>query len=65
VGATFLADGSRRQRWLFEQSRRRGMNGPCCTAAELRGWLADAGVADPEVTPDRGFAIFRGRKRSG
>lgn len=62
VGTTFLGDGTRRQRALFELGRRRGLNGPGLRACELRDWLTDAGIADADVTPERGFAVFRGRK---
>lgn len=62
IGSTFLAAGSRRQRLLLGQGERTGVNGALCTPAELRGWLADAGVEDVVVTPERGFAVFRGRR---
>jgi ubiquinone/menaquinone biosynthesis C-methylase UbiE len=65
VGATFLADGSRRQRLLLGRGERTGQNGPLRGREELRGWLRDAGVEDVEIGPQRGFAVFRGRRRAG
>jgi SAM-dependent methyltransferase len=65
VGTTFLSEGSRRQRRLFELGWRRGLNGPCGTAAELRGWLEAAGIEQPSIAPERGVAVVRGRKRAG
>jgi SAM-dependent methyltransferase len=62
VGATFLLDGSRRQRLLLGHGVRSDRNGPLCTAAELRGWLQQAGVVDVAVAPEHGFAIFGGRR---
>ena len=62
VGSTFLAAGSWRQRKLLGHGEDTGVNGVLCTSAELRGWLADAGIEDVTVSPDRGFAIFRGRR---
>jgi ubiquinone/menaquinone biosynthesis C-methylase UbiE len=55
IGTTFVAQGSRRQRLLLGQ-------GPA--AGELRSWLEDAGVESVVVEPERGFALFRGRKRT-
>lgn len=63
VGSTFLADGSRRQRALLGHGERTDRNGPLAPAAELRRQLLDAGVEDVEIAPERGFAIFRGRRR--
>lgn len=62
VGSTFLAEGSWRQRALLGHGEDTGVNGTLCTSAELRGWLADAGIEDATVTPERGFAVFRGRR---
>jgi len=61
-GATFVAEGSRRQRLLLGHGARTGQNGPLIAAGELRRMLADAGIADVEIAPERGFAIFRGRR---
>lgn len=63
IGTTFLSEGPLRQRVLFGLGRLSGVNGPCGTSRELRGWLEDAGVDDVEVSPDAGFALFRGRRR--
>jgi len=62
LGSTFLAEGARRQRALLGHGARSGQNGPLAAAAELRGWLADAGIDDVAVGPERGFAIFSGRR---
>lgn len=62
LGSTFLADGSRRQRALLGHGERTAQNGALVPAAELRGWLLDAGIEDVAVAPERGFAIFRGRR---
>jgi ubiquinone/menaquinone biosynthesis C-methylase UbiE len=61
VGTTFLAEGSRRQRALFELDRRSGNPTPP-RRDDLRDWLHDAGIADVVIEPERGFAMFRGRK---
>jgi ubiquinone/menaquinone biosynthesis C-methylase UbiE len=61
-GATFVAEGSRRQRLLLGHGVRTGQNGPLIAAAELRRMLGDAGICDVELAPERGFAIFRGRR---
>jgi SAM-dependent methyltransferase len=62
LGATFVAEGSRRQRALLGHGVRTGQNGPLVAAAELRRVLEDAGIADVEIAPERGLAIFRGRR---
>jgi SAM-dependent methyltransferase len=64
LGATFVAEGTRRQRMLLGHGVRTGQNGPLVSAAELRGMLEDAGIAELEIAPERGLAIFRGRRRS-
>ena len=61
-GATFVAEGSRRQRLLLGHGVRTGQNGPLVSVRELRAMLADAGVAELEIAPERGLAIFRGRR---
>ncbi len=63
VGTTFLAEASRRQQALFELERRRGNPTPPCRD-DLRHWLNEAGIADVVIEPERGFAVFRGRKRA-
>ncbi len=62
VGSTFLAEGSRRQRFLLGQGERTGGNGTLGSARELRAWLEDGGLADVTVERERGFTIFRGRR---
>jgi hypothetical protein len=63
VGTTFLAEGSRRQRALFELDRRSGNPTPP-RRENLRDWLGKAGVVEVVIEPERGFAVFRGRKRA-
>lgn len=61
VGTTFLLAGSRRQRRLFEIGHRRGHALPP-NGRDLRRWLDDSGIEAATITPDRGFAVFAGRK---
>ena len=61
-GATFVAEGGRRQQLLLGHGVRAGHNGPLVPAAELRRTLEDAGIVDVEIAPERGLAIFRGRR---
>ena len=63
VGTTFLAEGSRRQRALFELDRRSGNPTPP-RREDLRNWLHEAGIADAVIKPDRGFGVFRGHKNT-
>jgi ubiquinone/menaquinone biosynthesis C-methylase UbiE len=63
VGTTFLAEGSRRQRALFELDRRGGNPTPP-RREDLRYWLDKAGIGDVTIEPERGFAVFRGHKRA-
>ncbi len=62
VGSTFLAEGSRRQRRLLGHGQDTGVNGVCPPSEDLRRWLLDAGIAAPTVAPERGFAVFAGRR---
>jgi ubiquinone/menaquinone biosynthesis C-methylase UbiE len=62
VGTTLLAQGSWRQRTLFEIGRRRGYGVPP-SGEDLRRWLEVAGMAEPVIQPERGFAVFLARKR--
>lgn len=62
IGSTFLAEGSRRQRMLLGHGERSGRTGPLWSAAELRAQLATAGVEDVSLAPERGLAVFRGRR---
>jgi ubiquinone/menaquinone biosynthesis C-methylase UbiE len=61
VGTTFLAEGSRRQQALFELDRRGGNPSPP-RREDLRDWLDKAGIVEVAIEPERGFAVFRGRK---
>lgn len=63
VGTTFLADGGRRQQLMFGLGSRTGHVAPTASAEDLERWLADAGFEQVKVSPRRGFAHFRGRKR--
>jgi SAM-dependent methyltransferase len=62
IGSTFLADGARRQRLLLGHGERSGGNGALGTRDELHGWLSTAGLHDVAVAPERGFAVFSGRR---
>jgi ubiquinone/menaquinone biosynthesis C-methylase UbiE len=63
IGTTFLAEGSRRQQALFELERRRGNPTPP-RRDDLYHWLHEAGITDVTIEPERGFAVFRGKKRT-
>lgn len=63
IGTTFLREGSRRQRTLFAIGHRQGHALPP-RAADLEGWLREAGIEQAELRPRAGFALFGGRKRS-
>jgi ubiquinone/menaquinone biosynthesis C-methylase UbiE len=62
IGTTFLAEGSRRAQRLFESGSRRGHPVPP-SRENLGRWLASAGIAEPAIGPQLGFAVFSGRKR--
>jgi hypothetical protein len=49
-------------RLLLGHGERSGRNGSLVGAAELRGMLEAAGIADIEIAPERGLAMFRGRR---
>ena len=61
VGSAFVADGTRRQRFLFRQGEKRGSVPPLLPSAELASGLRDAGLIDVTVE-GRGFVVFRARK---
>jgi ubiquinone/menaquinone biosynthesis C-methylase UbiE len=63
VGTTFLSEGSRRQRALFELDRRHGNPTPP-RRNDLLDWLHKAGINEATIEPERGFGVFRGRKRA-
>ncbi len=54
LGSTFLAQGSRRQRLLLGN----GDFGSTGSAADLRQWLRDAGLADMSIDREDGLAVF-------
>ena len=61
VGTTFLAGESKRAQRLFELGSRSGH--PLPPAREdLLGWLESAGLAEPTIGPQPGFAAFSARK---
>jgi SAM-dependent methyltransferase len=64
IGTTFVAEGSRRQRALFAIGGRSGHPVPPPFRA-LRDRLHDAGIAELEIEPTHGFAVFRGRRSMG
>jgi SAM-dependent methyltransferase len=54
LGSTFLAQGSRRQRFLL----RNDDFGSVGSAEDLRQWLHDAGLTDVSIDRDDGLAVF-------
>jgi len=61
LGTTFLSDGSRRARWMFERGARRGHALPPARA-ELAGWFAAAGLVEAALDDQPGFAFFGARR---
>ena len=61
VGTAFLADGSRRAKWLYEAGARRGHPLPP-NREDLRRWLESAGLVGVSIGPQTGFAAFGARK---
>lgn len=61
IGTAFFSDVSRRARTLFEIGARRGHPLPPGRHDLLR-WLTDAGLSDPMIGPQQGFAAFSARK---
>lgn len=57
LGSTFVHDGSRRQRAVFEAGARRGHAVPPPDAATLESWLGECGLTDVELS-GRGFVTF-------
>jgi len=64
VGSTLLRAGSWRHRLVLGGGMWTGLTGRLLSAAELRAALADAGIDDPTVSPERGMTVFRGRRRA-
>jgi SAM-dependent methyltransferase len=58
LGSTFLAEGSRRQRWLL----RNDDFGHTGSADDLRRWLAERGLVDVAVDREDGLAVFSARR---
>lgn len=61
IGTAFFSDVSRRARTLFAIGARSGHPLPPGRDEALR-WLTDAGLSDPVIGPQRGFATFTARK---
>lgn len=61
VGTTFFADGSRRARSIFGMGGRRGHPLPP-GRGDVLGWLNSAGLVEPTIGPEPGFAAFSARK---
>jgi ubiquinone/menaquinone biosynthesis C-methylase UbiE len=61
IGTAFFSDVSRRARTLFAIGARSGHPLPPSRDDLLR-WLTDAGLSDPVIGPQRGFATFSARK---
>jgi ubiquinone/menaquinone biosynthesis C-methylase UbiE len=61
IGTTFLAQGTRRARALFEIGSRSGHPLPP-HREDLHRWLTHAGISDVVIGPQPGFAAFTGHK---
>jgi ubiquinone/menaquinone biosynthesis C-methylase UbiE len=61
IGTTFLSDGSRRARTLFQLGRRRGHATPPGRES-LRRWFDASGFVESQIGAQDGFAAFRARK---
>jgi ubiquinone/menaquinone biosynthesis C-methylase UbiE len=61
IGTTFLVGGTRRARALLAIGARSGHPLPPARKDLVR-WLTDAGIADAQVGPQRGFAAFGGQR---
>jgi len=64
IGTSFFSDASRRARAIFAAGSRRGHPTPP-NREDLRSWLEAAGLEQPMIGPQRGFATFGGRKPTG
>jgi ubiquinone/menaquinone biosynthesis C-methylase UbiE len=58
VGAMFLLEGSRRQRFLMRRGQQRGEFGVSGTSEDLRTWLKAAAFTDISIDRNDGFAVF-------
>ncbi len=61
IGTSFFVNESRRAQRIFDLGARRGHAVPP-RRDDLLGWLAGAGLAEPVIGPQPGFAAFRARK---
>jgi ubiquinone/menaquinone biosynthesis C-methylase UbiE len=61
VGSAFVADGTRRQRFLFGLAQRRGTAPPLGASRDVARWLREAGLEEVSVE-GRGFVVCRARK---
>lgn len=61
VGSAFVADGSRRQRFLFGAAERRGGQPGLGTKDDHARWLREAGLVGVSVE-GCGFVVFRARR---
>jgi hypothetical protein len=62
VGCTLLAEGTRRQQFLFSVGQRLGHAVPP-RVADLHQWLSSAGIVGAVIEPARGLGVFHGTKR--
>lgn len=58
VGAMFLLDGSRRQRFLMRHGRQRGEFGVPGTSEDLRTWLTAAAFTNISIDRNDGLTVF-------
>jgi ubiquinone/menaquinone biosynthesis C-methylase UbiE len=62
IGTAFFSDASRRARAIFKAGSYRGHPLPP-SRGDLRAWLEEAGLEEPEIGPQAGFAAFGGLKK--
>jgi len=65
VGAMFLPDGSRRQRFLMKRGQQRGEFGISGTSEDLRTWLKATAFTDVSIDRNDGFAVFSATRWRG
>lgn len=62
VGSTLLRAGTLRHRLVLGGGMWTGLTGRLLSAEQLRAALAEAGIEDATVSPERGMSVFRGRR---
>jgi ubiquinone/menaquinone biosynthesis C-methylase UbiE len=64
IGTTFLAEGGGRGQRMFKLGSFRGHPLPP-EREQVISWLREAGILEPTIGPEIGFAVFSGRKSTG